>query len=65
MNPQSNNAPRWTPSVIEKTREFLETNSRGIRGVALHLGVSRQTVYNWQKEHPMFGELFRKPSCPS
>ena len=44
--------------------EFL-SEGRTIKGLAVHLGVDRQTIYNWQNKHPEFKEAIDRGRAAS
>ena len=49
--------PRWHPSVLADVEFFIEHspwNELNLKHLALYLGVSRQTIYNWCSYHPQF-----------
>lgn len=54
------NETQYCSKVLEATKEYINSGYNtvpSIVGLALHLQVSRQTLYNWQKENEEFKEV--------
>ena len=57
---------KYTPEIIGKINEYLESavpenmQIPTVEGVALKLGISRDTLYEWAKVHPGFSDTIRK-----
>jgi hypothetical protein len=56
----------YTPEVIDKINEYLESaipvnmQIPTVEGLALKLGISRDTLYEWAKVHPGFSDTISK-----
>lgn len=56
----------YTPEVIQKINEYLEEaipqNMKipTVEGIALKLGISRDTLYEWAKVHPEFSDTLKE-----
>lgn len=52
----------YTPEIIEQINEYLRTaipenmQIPTVEGIALKLGISRDTLYEWAKVHPEFSD---------
>jgi hypothetical protein len=56
----------YTPEVIEQINEYMEEaipqNMKipTVEGIALKLGINRDTLYEWAKVHPEFSDTLSK-----
>jgi hypothetical protein len=56
----------YTPEVINKINEYLEfaipenQELPTVEGIALKLGINRDTVYEWAKVHPEFSDTLEE-----
>jgi len=56
----------YTPQVIDQINEYLATavpenmQIPTVEGIALKLGISRDTLYEWAKVHPEFSDTIDK-----
>lgn len=44
----------------QKAVVVLEVNIPSIEGLAIHLGVHRDTLYEWEKNHPAFSDILER-----
>lgn len=57
---------KYDPSFIAELDRYLETTGREqtalptVEGFALHLGVHRDTLYEWAKVHPEFSDTLKE-----
>ena len=56
----------YTPEVIEQINEYMEEaipqNMKipTVEGIALKLGINRDTLYEWAKVHPEFSDTLAR-----
>jgi len=55
----------YGPHIIEQAMAFIAEREEQeilptVEGLALHLGISRDTVYEWSKVHPEFSDIYER-----
>jgi len=57
---------KYSPEVFPKIEEYIsscgreQTSLPTIEGLALYLGITKETVYQWDKEYPDFSDAVKK-----
>ena len=59
---------KYSPQIIEEINKYLEYAIPGnmeiptVEGIALRLGISKDTLYEWAKVHPEFSDIMEELS---
>lgn len=57
---------KYTPDIFPKIEEYItscgreQTELPTVEGLALYMGINRDTLYEWDKQHPEFSDTIKK-----